>query len=170
MQAYYLYAKTDPSAGARGVTCLILPKDTPGVTVSRLRDLGCRPIGRGALSLENVRIPVKNRIGEEGMGFKMVMGDFDFIRVFIALQCLGAAQASLEETINYAKERHAFGRPIARFEGVSFPIAEHYTQVEAARLLCYKALWLRDKGLPHTKEAAMVKWWAPKLSVDVIHN
>lgn len=170
MQAYYLYAKTDPSAGVRGVTCLILPKDTPGVTVSRFRDLGCRPIGRGALSLENVRIPVKNRIGEEGMGFKMVMGDFDFIRVFIALQCLGAAQASLEETIAYAKERHAFGQPIARFEGVSFPIAEHYTQVEAARLLCYKALWLRDKGLPHTKEAAMVKWWAPKLSVDVIHN
>ncbi|OGW12882.1 MAG: hypothetical protein A3G93_02700 [Nitrospinae bacterium RIFCSPLOWO2_12_FULL_45_22] len=170
MHAYYLYAKTDPKAGARGVSCFILPKDMPGVTASRFRDLGCRPIGRGTLALEDVRLPVKNLIGKEGMGFKMVMGEFDFIRVFIALQCLGAAQASLEEAITYAKERHAFGRPIARFEGVSFPIAEHYTLLEAAKLLCYKALWLRDQNLPHTKEAAMVKWWAPRLSVDIIHN
>jgi cyclohexanecarboxyl-CoA dehydrogenase len=170
MHAFYLYAKTNPKAGARGVTCFILPRDLPGVSISRFHDMGCRPIGRGALALEDVRIPVKNRIGEEGMGFKMVMGEFDFIRVFIALQCLGAAQASLEEAIVYARERSAFGKPIARFEGVSFPIVEHYTRIEAARLLSYKALWLRDQGLPHTKEAAMVKWWAPRLSVEVIHD
>jgi len=70
----------------------------------------------------------------------------------------------------YVKERRAFGQPLARYEGVSFPIAEAATQIEAARLLCYRALWLADRGEPHTKESAMVKWWAPKLSVDVIHQ
>jgi cyclohexanecarboxyl-CoA dehydrogenase len=90
--------------------------------------------------------------------------------VFIALACLGAAQTSLEETMAYVKERKAFGRPLATFEGVSFPIAEAATHLEAARWLCYRALWLADRGQPHTKESAMVKWWAPRLAVETIHQ
>ena len=98
------------------------------------------------------------------------MNAFDYSRVIIALMCIGAAEQSLDETIAYVKQRQAFGRPLAKFEGVSFPIAEHATMLEAARWLCYRALWLRDQGLPHAKEAAMVKWWGPKVAVDAIHD
>jgi cyclohexanecarboxyl-CoA dehydrogenase len=98
------------------------------------------------------------------------MTQFDYCRALIGLMCLGTAQASLEDAINYAKERKAFGKPIAQFEGVSFPIVEYITQMEAARLLCYKTLWLRDQGLPHTKEGAMCKWRIPRLCVDALHD
>jgi cyclohexanecarboxyl-CoA dehydrogenase len=98
------------------------------------------------------------------------MQGFDYNRVMIALSCLGAAQASLDETIAYVTARHAFGRPLARFEGVSFPIAEAATHLDAARWLCYRALWNADHGQPYTKEAAMTKWWAPKLAVETIHQ
>jgi cyclohexanecarboxyl-CoA dehydrogenase len=99
-----------------------------------------------------------------------VMNGFDFSRFLIGLMCLGAAEASLEETMEYVKHRRAFGQPLARFEGVQFPIAEHATLIEAARVMCYRGLWLRDTEQPHTKEAAMVKWWAPKVAVDCIHE
>ena len=98
------------------------------------------------------------------------MRGFDYNRCLIALACLGAATISLEETMAYVKDRAAFGRPLAQFEGVSFPIAEAATHIEAARWLSYRALWLADRGLPHTKEAAMVKWWAPKLAAEVVHQ
>jgi cyclohexanecarboxyl-CoA dehydrogenase len=84
--------------------------------------------------------------------------------------CLGSAAAALDRTKAHVAMRQAFGRPLATFQGVSFPIAEHETFVEAARLLCYKTLWLRDRGLPHTAEAAMCKWWAPKVAVDALHD
>lgn len=83
---------------------------------------------------------------------------------------LGAAQASLEDAITYTKQRTAFGQPIANFQGVSFKIAEYATLIEAARLLCYQALWRKDRGLPHTKEAAMCKWFAPQVAVNTIHD
>jgi cyclohexanecarboxyl-CoA dehydrogenase len=168
--AFFLFAKTDPQAGARGVSCFLVPRDSSGLTLSQFHDMGSKPLGRGALNLKDVRIPAENRVGEEGMGFKMVMGEFDYIRVLIGLQCLGAAQVSLEEAGDYAKDRTAFGKPIARFEGISFLIAEHATLMEAARLLCYKVLWMRDQGLPHTKEAAMVKWWVPQLTAKAIQD
>jgi cyclohexanecarboxyl-CoA dehydrogenase len=96
------------------------------------------------------------------------MGHFDYSRAAIGLQCLGAAVASLAETYRYVKERRAFGRPIAAFEGVSSPLAEHATLVQAARLLCYQTLWLRQEGRPHTAEAAMCKWWAPVVAKNAI--
>jgi cyclohexanecarboxyl-CoA dehydrogenase len=98
------------------------------------------------------------------------MQAFDVNRALIGLACLGAAQVSLEETMAYVKERQAFGRALARFEGVSFPIAEAATQLEAARWLCYRALWLGDRGAPFTRESAMVKAWVPRLAVDTIHQ
>ena len=109
-------------------------------------------------------------IGEENKGFYQVMQGFDFSRFVIGLMCIGAAEQTLDETIAYVKERQAFGRPLAQFEGVSFPIAEHASQLEAAKWLCYRGLWLRDANLPHTKEAAMAKYLAPKASVDAIHE
>jgi cyclohexanecarboxyl-CoA dehydrogenase len=98
------------------------------------------------------------------------MRGFDFNRALISLACLGAAQISLEETMAYVKERQAFGRPLARFEGVTFPIAEAATWIEAARGLCLRALWLADRNAPCTKESAMVKWWVPRMAVDTIHQ
>ncbi|MGH7325772.1 MAG: acyl-CoA dehydrogenase family protein [Candidatus Rokuibacteriota bacterium] len=168
--AVMLFATTDPAARARGVTAFLVPLDLPGVSRSALRDLGARAIGRAVLSFDHVRVPASHRLGEEGTGFHHVMRGFDFNRVLIALACLGAAQVSLEETMAYVKDRQAFGKPIAQFEGVSFPIAEAATLIDAARLLAYKALWLADRGERHTKESAMTKWWAPRLAVDTIHQ
>lgn len=91
-------------------------------------------------------------------------------RPALGLLCLGAAQASLDEAISWARQREAFGRPIAAFQGVSFPIAEHATRLEAARWLCYRALWLRATGQPHTDVAAMCKWWPPQIAKDAIET
>lgn len=168
--AYYLFAKTDPKAGPRGVSCFLVPLDLPGISRSIFHDMGSRPLGRGALTLRDVRVPASLLIGVENRGFHLVMGEFDCIRVFLSLMCLGTAQAALADAAAYAKERKAFGRPIAQFEGVSFLIAEHATTLEAARLLCYKALWMRDQGIPHTKESAMCKWWVPKVSVEAVQD
>jgi cyclohexanecarboxyl-CoA dehydrogenase len=168
--AIMLFATTNPDARARGVTAFLVPLDRPGVSRSGLRDLGTRAVGRAVLSFDHVRVPLSHRLGEEGSGFYQVMRGFDFNRVLIALACLGAAQVSLEETMAYVKERKAFGRPIVQFEGVSFPIAEAATLIDAARLVCYRALWLADRGERHTKESAMVKWWVPRLAVDTIHQ
>jgi cyclohexanecarboxyl-CoA dehydrogenase len=165
-----VFAKTDPTAGARGVSTFLIPTDLPGVSRTPLRDMGERAIQRGSLFLDDVRVPQNFLIGAEGEGFYQVMHGFDFSRIIIALMCLGAAEQSLDETIAYVKGREAFGRPLAKFEGVSFPIAEHATLLEAARWLCYRGLWLRDQGLPHAKEAAMAKWWGPKVAVDAIHD
>jgi cyclohexanecarboxyl-CoA dehydrogenase len=168
--AVIVFAKTNMQAGARGVSAFLVPTDLPGVSRTALRDMGERAIQRGSLFLDDVRLPREYLIGEEGQGFYLVMNGFDYSRVIIALMCIGAAGQSLDETIAYVKQRQAFGRPLAKFEGVSFPIAEHATQLEAARWLCYRALWLRDQGAPHAKEAAMVKWWGPKVAVDAIHD
>jgi cyclohexanecarboxyl-CoA dehydrogenase len=167
-QAAIVFART--GAGARGISAFLVPLDLPGVARSALRDLGSHVIVRAVLSFDHVRVAASHRLGPEGTGFRQVMGSFDFNRVLIGLACLGAAQVSLEETMAYVKERHAFGRALARFEGVSFPIAEAATQLEAARWLCYRALWLADRGAPFTKESAMVKAWVPRLAVDTIHQ
>ena len=169
-QAAIVFARTDPTGRARGITALLVPLDAPGVSRSPLRDMGTRAIARAVLAFDHVRVPASHRLGEEGTGFYQVMQGFDYNRIGIALACLGVAQQSVEETIAYVKERKAFGRPIARFEGVSFPIAEAATHLEACRWLCYRALWLADQGRSHTKESAMTKWWGPRLSVDTIHQ
>jgi cyclohexanecarboxyl-CoA dehydrogenase len=109
-------------------------------------------------------------LGEEGDGFVQVMQGFDYSRALIGLQCVAAAQASLDETWQYVKEREAFGAVLAQYQGVSFPLAEAETFLTMARQLCHLTLDLRDRGLPHTAEAAMAKWYAPKTSVEVIHQ
>ena len=109
-------------------------------------------------------------LGGEGDGFRQTMNGFDYSRAIIGLQCLAAAFASLEETWTYITEREAFGMPIAKFQGVTEPLAIAETQMTAARLLCYQTLWLRDQDLPHTSQAAMCKWWCPQLAFQVIHR
>lgn len=160
----------DPDSGARGVTAFWVDMNAPGVTRSSYNDLGSLAVGRGSVWFDSVAVPDENRVGDEGMGFIRVMQGFDYSRALIALQCLGAARASMDETWAYITERQAFDRPLAEFQGVTFPLAEADAQIRAARLLAYECLWLRDNGLPHTKEAAMVKWMGPKVSVDAIHQ
>lgn len=169
-QAAIVFARTEAATRARGVTAFLVPLDLPGVSRSPLRDMGTRAIARAVLSFDHVAIPATHRIGVEGTGFHQVMQGFDYNRVIIALSCLGVAQVSLEETMAYVKERRTFGRALATYEGVSFPIAEAATHIDACRWLSYRALWLADRGEPYTKESAMVKWWGPKLSVDTIHK
>jgi cyclohexanecarboxyl-CoA dehydrogenase len=157
-------------AGAHGVTALFVPLDLPGITRTRFDCHGQRAIGRGSLFFENVRVPVNHRLGEENKGFVQVMQGFDYSRALIGLQVLAVARVALEETWAHVAERHAFGKPLSAFQGVSHPLAEFDTQVEAARLLCLQALWLKDRGAAHSAEAAMCKWWAPKLAYDVVHQ
>ena len=166
----YLFAKTDPKAGARGVTSFIVPLDLPGVSKSRFLDMGFKNVTRASVFFDDVRVPIDHRLGDEGKGFYLLMGTFDVLRVFLAISVLGAAETSINEAITYAKQRTAFGHPIARFEGVSFKIAEHATRIEAAKLLCYRTFWLADQGLVHTKEAAMCKWFSPIVAREAIHD
>ncbi|SCV01896.1 Acyl-CoA Dehydrogenase [Cupriavidus necator] len=157
-------------SGARGVSALLVPMDLPGITRNRFDCHGQRAIGRGSIFFENVRVPVSHLLGKEGEGFVQVMQGFDFSRALIGLQVLAVAQAALDETWAYVAERQAFGKPLSAFQGVSHPLADFETQVQGARLLCLQTLWLKDRGLPHTAEAAMCKWWAPKLAYDVVHQ
>jgi cyclohexanecarboxyl-CoA dehydrogenase len=156
--------------GARGVSAFYVDLNSPGVTRTRFRDLGSRAIGRGSLFFDSVRVPSGSRIGPEGAGFVQVMQGFDFSRALIGLMCIGAAQQSVEETCAWVAERQAFGGSLARFEGVSFPLAEAAVELRAARLLCYEALWLRDRGQPHGWVSAGAKWLAPELCARVLHQ
>jgi cyclohexanecarboxyl-CoA dehydrogenase len=166
-----LWARTGKEEeGARGISTFYVPLELPGIERTEFDDVGARVVGRGSLFFDEVRVPAKNLIGEEGGGFRQVMNAFDYSRGLIGLQVLGAARASLDETWSYVGGREAFGKPIVSFQGVSHPLAECETYYEAARLLCYRTLWLRDSGRPHTKEAAMVKWWLPKICYDIVHQ
>lgn len=166
-----VFARTgQESDGARGISAFLVPMDGPGVTRHAFDDMGTRPVGRGSIFFDAVRVPASMMLGEEGQGFVQVMQGFDYSRALIGLQCMGVARASLDETWRYVQEREAFGRPIGDFQGVSFPLAEAETSYQAARLLCLRTLWLKDRGLPHTAEAAMCKWWAPKLTCEIVQQ
>ena len=169
--AVVVFGRTgSPESGAHGVTALLVPTDVPGLTRTRFDCHGQRAIGRGSLFFENVRVPVNHRLGDENKGFVQVMQGFDFSRALIGLQVLAVAKISLEETWEYVAQRQAFGKPLSAFQGVSHPLADFETQVEAARFLCLQTLWLKDRDLPHTSQAAMCKWWGPKLAYDVVHQ
>jgi cyclohexanecarboxyl-CoA dehydrogenase len=165
-----VFAKTTPDAGARGVTAFLVPAGAPGVRVHPLNDAGWRPLGRGAVLLDDVFVPDSHVLGPVDGGFRVIMRSFDFTRSLIGLICVGVAQRALETTTEYVAGRTAFGRPVVDNQGVSFPLAEHATTLEAARWLCYRTLALADSGLPHTKEAAMVKWWAPRVAIDALRD
>lgn len=165
-----VFAKTDPREGAKGVSSFVLPLDFRGIGKSKLENMGLKPVSPASLVFDNVHIPGEHVLGQEGKGFQMMTKALDLMRVLNALISLGAAEAVMEETIEYVKQRVAFGKPIGKFEGVSFKIAEAATLREAARGLCYRSLWLRDQGIRYTKEAAMCKWWSTKVAVEIIHD
>jgi cyclohexanecarboxyl-CoA dehydrogenase len=166
--AALVYAREPGTTGAKGVSCFVVPLDAEGVSVHHMEGMGCLPLGWGSIHMDDVFVPTSHLIGEAGRGFHAVMNHFDFSRAALGLLCLGAAEASVDETLAYAQQREAFGQPIAGFQGVSFLLAEQATYLEAARWMCYRALWLRGQGEPHTAQASMSKWWPPVVAKNAI--
>lgn len=169
-QAVIVVAKTLREGRRVGASAFVVPLDLPGVSRSPIPDPGWLPLGRGVLHLSDVRVPAWARLGEEGAAFRSVLNGFDFTRPLLALTGLGCAQACVDETARYLTQRQVFGSPLASFEGASFQLAEHATYLEAARLLCYSALWRRNAGLDHTATAAMTKWYGPQRASQAIHD
>ncbi|MCP3990120.1 MAG: hypothetical protein GY724_13675 [Actinomycetia bacterium] len=168
---FYVFARTDPeTTDWTGLSAFLIGRDTPGLSFHEYDDMGCRAVPRGQLFLDDVLIPETCMVGGNERAFPMIREFFDLNRAFIALMCLGAAQQTLDETIEHVNARSQFGTPLSSFQGVSFPIVEAATKIEAARLLAYKVLWLKDQGLRCDVEGAMAKWWIPKLCVEVIHE
>ena len=169
--AVVVFARTaDTEDRGKDISAFLVPLDGPGVTRESYPDMGTRAVGRGAVHLDGVRVPGEYLLGAEGRGFSQVMQGFDFSRALIGLQCLGAAEQTLDETWAYVGERTAFDRPLSTNQGVAFPLAEADTLLHAARLACLETLWLKDVGRPHTTQAAMAKWWAPKTAYDAINQ
>ncbi len=156
--------------GARGISAFWVDLHDPAVTRAPFDDLGGRSIGRAALHFDGVRVTRADLIGELGGGFVSTMQGFDYSRAIIGLACLGAAQQSLDEALQWCRDRQAFGQPIGRFQGVAFPLAEAAAYLTGARHVCYEALWRKDAGLEHSAQAAMAKFWAPKLATETIHQ
>jgi butyryl-CoA dehydrogenase len=158
---FIIFALTDKSKGAKGLSAFIVPSNAPGLSIGKHLDkMGIRGSLTSELILKDCRIPAENIIGNEGQGFKIAMMTLDNGRIGIAAQALGIAQAALDESIQYSKERVQFGKPIASLQAIQWMIADMSVQVEAARLLTYHAAWLYDQGLPFSKEAAMAKLYA----------
>lgn len=165
------FARTGtPEQKAHGVSAFIVDLKAPGISRSRFDDIGEKAVGRGSIFFDNVRVSQTFRVGDEGKGFVQVMQGFDFSRALIGLQCIAVARICLDETWRFIQERQAFGKPLAANQGITFPLAELETQLEGARLVCLKALWLKSQKLKHTREAAMAKWWAPKLAFEVVQQ
>lgn len=164
-----VFARTG-GEGARGISAFYITLDNRHVQRTPFEDLGERAIGRASLAFDGHPVPADALVGGEGEGFVRCMQGFDYSRALIALMCLATAQQSLEEAIAYARERRAFGQPLSRQQGVAFPLVELATQLRAARLLAYEALWRKDRGLPHAVEANMVKWWGPRLAGEACHQ
>lgn len=165
-----VYARDPGTSRAQGVSCFLVPLADEGVTVRHMPGMGCLPLGWGSIHLDDVFVPETHLIGEQGHGFRAAMSHFDFSRAALGLLCLGAARASLDEAGRYAGQRETFGVKLSEYQGVTFPLAEHETYMEAARTLCYKALWARREGLPHTSLASMSKWWPPVVAKDAIEG
>ena len=155
-------ARTDPQAAKQqGITAFVVEHGTPGFTASKhLLKLGCRSSDTAELVLENVRIPETQRVGEVGRGFADTMRILDRGRISIAAMALGLGYGALDKAVSYAKERHAFGKPIAEFQAIQFSLADAKTELDAAALLIHRAAWMADRGQPHSKDAAMAKLFA----------
>ncbi|WP_214364830.1 acyl-CoA dehydrogenase family protein [Pseudonocardia sp. H11422] len=164
-----VFARTG-GPGARGVSAFYVGLDAPGLSIVRLRDVGNRAAGRCSLFFDGVPVRRDELVGTEGAGFVSVMQGFEYSRAIIGLMTLGTAAAALDDAMEYARTRETFGAPIGTRQGVAFPLVEYATYVAGARHLCYEALWRKDRGLDHTEAANMVKWWAPKIAVEAIHQ
>jgi len=161
-----IYARTDPGPHGHGISAFIAEKGDPGLSVGKVEHkLGIRASSTCEIVLEDCRLPQHRLLGERGNGFRIALATLDGGRIGIAAQALGIARASMEDAIAYAKERHQFGRPIAAFQANQWKIADMATRIQAARLLTYRAAWVRDQGRRHTSEAAMAKLYASETAM-----
>ncbi|MHC4945769.1 MAG: acyl-CoA dehydrogenase family protein [Planctomycetota bacterium] len=176
---YIILVKTDPDEGTRGMSLLYLPfKDRPGISSSLLEEWGRRGTSAGAFAMKDVEVEPHFLLGEEGRGFYMLMEGFDYARAIITLVSCGAAQSALERAMERIKERTVFGHSVGKFEGVQFKLAEHWSRLEAAELLAYKALWAYDRnmreGTPDrfevTRLCAEAKMLGPPLAFEAIND
>jgi len=155
---YLIMALTDPAQGTRGITCFVVEKGTPGLSFGKPEDkMGIRGSSTTDVFMDKVKVPVGNRLGAEGEGFKIAMAALDAGRIGIGAQALGIAQAAYEASVAYAKERVQFGKPIAELQAIQWMIADMATDIAAARLLLYRAAELYDQPGRHTAEIAMAK-------------
>jgi alkylation response protein AidB-like acyl-CoA dehydrogenase len=165
---YVCSTVTDRAAGHDGLTDFIVEKGTPGLSFGEpLHKLGIRGSATTEVHFDNARVPVENRLGDEGQGFRITMDTLDGGRIGIAAQAVGIAQAALDDAVAYIQQRRQFGRRIADFQGIQFMVADMATQIEAARLLTLQAAALRDKGIPCARESSMAKLFAGDTAMRV---
>lgn len=165
---YCTFVVTDKEKGHKGITALLIDKDTPGFSIGKTEEkMGLHGSQTTELIFENARVPKENILGKEGEGFKVAMSLLDGGRIGIGAQGLGIAQAALDAAVAYAKERVQFGKPIAKQQAIQFMLADMATEVEAARCLVYRAARMREMGLPYSKEASMAKRYATDAAMKV---
>jgi alkylation response protein AidB-like acyl-CoA dehydrogenase len=170
-EVYIVTALTDRTAESGRISAFIVPADTPGFSIGRMEEkMGLHASNTGELLFESCRVPADNLLGEEGHGDRLFLETLDGGRIGIGAMALGLAQAAFEAASVYAKEREQFGRPIGSFQGVAFKIADAATRIDAARLMVYRAAWLKDQGRPYTTEAAMAKLFASEVARDVTND
>ena len=163
---YLVMAQTHPEKGSRGINTFIVEKNWPGVTVgAKENKLGIRGSDTHSISFTDVKVPKENRIGEDGFGFKFAMKTLSGGRIGIASQALGLASGAMERAIAYSKERKAFGTEIKNHQIIQFKLADMATRIDAARLLCFRAAWQKDKGEDYTESAAMAKVYASETAM-----
>ncbi len=163
---YLVFAQTDADKGSRGINVFIVEKEWPGVTVGpKENKLGIRGSDTHSISFTDVKVPKENRIGKDGFGFKFAMQTLSGGRIGIASQALGIASGAYERSLAYSKERKAFGKEIKNHQIIQFKLADMATRIEAARLLCFRAAWQKDKGLDYTESAAMAKVFASETAM-----
>ena len=168
---YLVFAKTDPQAGAKGVTAFLVEPAFPGFKTGRHEDkMGQRSSPSVEILLNDCQVPAANRLGEEGQGLKIALGALDGGRIGIAAQAVGLAQGALDESIKYAKQRRAFGKPIGEFQAIQWMIADMQTELEAARNLAYYAAWLKDSGKPMGAAASKAKLYASEMANRVAYK
>jgi alkylation response protein AidB-like acyl-CoA dehydrogenase len=166
-----LFARTSGEGLSHGVTCFIVERGTPGLSVGKAEDkMGLRGSDTVSLSLANVRVPVASRLGEEGEGFRIALSVLDAGRIGVAMQAHGVALAAFDEAARYAQQREAFGGPIARIQAIQFKLAEMERRVQAGRLLIERAAWLKDTGQPITRAASMAKLYNTEAATWVTHQ
>ena len=165
---FTLFATTDPGSGYEGITCFVIPADAEGVEIGKKEDMmGQRASNTVFINFQDVKVPVENRIGDEGKGFQIAMKTFDRTRPGVAAAAVGIGRRALEESVRYAQERKAFGKPIARQQAVQFMLADMARDVEAARLLTYQSAWMIDQGTRNTKQCSMAKCFAGDMAMRV---
>ncbi|RMF12008.1 MAG: acyl-CoA dehydrogenase, partial [Candidatus Dadabacteria bacterium] len=161
-------AMTDKAQGTRGITAFLVPSDTPGYSVGPPEDkMGIRSSSTTQIHLDNVELDDSHRLGAVGEGFKVAMATLEGGRIGIAAQAVGIGQGAFEEAIRYSQQRHAFNQPIAQFQGLQWMMADMETQIQAARLLTWKAAWLKQSGEPYAKASSQAKLFASEMAVEV---